>query len=62
MGLCLKLGLLGATIPVKGAAQAFFKIDLRVIAEEIAGLRDVRLRIANVAVARGIVLGFHTGA
>src|SRR5271154_2623377 len=57
--LSLQLGLLGRTVPVEGAAQAFLEIDLGVVAEEIASLRDVRLGIADVAVARRIVLGLH---
>src|ERR1700722_14134554 len=61
---CLSLDLRGfglgcGFVPVEGAAQAFLEIDLRVVAEEIASLRDVCLGVADVAIARRIVLGLH---
>ena len=56
------LGLRGA-VPLVGAREAFLKRDFRGVAEEVAGLGNVGLRIANVAVARRIVLrgDFLTG-
>src|SRR5580700_940733 len=56
------LGLRGA-VPLVSARKALLKRDFRGVAEEVAGLRNVGLRIANVAVARRIVLrgDFVTG-
>src|SRR5580700_7662477 len=46
-------------VPLKGAAETFFKTDLRIVAEEFARLPDVGLGVANVAVAGWFVLGFE---
>src|SRR5580704_16591651 len=46
-------------VPLEGAAQAFLEIDGRGVAEEVARGGDVGLRVADVAFAVRIVLGFH---
>src|SRR5579859_4079510 len=52
-GFCLGLR---RAVPGKCAVQTFFKTDWRIKAEELACLRDIGLRIANVAVARWLIL------
>src|ERR1700730_10807269 len=46
-------------IPLKRAPQALLKSNRWVVAKKFAGLRNVRLRIANIAVARRFVLRFE---
>src|SRR5580704_10893397 len=46
-------------VPLEGAAEAFLEIDGGGVAEEIACGGDVGLRIADVALAVRVVLGFH---
>src|SRR5260370_17905241 len=55
---CFRLFLCRA-IPVKRALQALFKCNGRLVAKEFAGLRNVRLRVADIAVARWFVLRFE---
>src|ERR1700674_328066 len=55
---CFCLGM-DTAIPLARAAEAFLETHVRVIAEDFARLCDVRLRIANVTIARRIVLGFE---
>src|SRR5256885_12657440 len=43
-------------VPVDGAAQAFFEAYEGFVVQNVAGLRDVRLRVADIAVARWFVL------
>src|SRR5262245_57372906 len=50
---------LRVAVPVEGDLEALLEASLRFVAEEFAGLRNVRLRVADVAVARRIVLGFE---
>src|ERR1700757_2527718 len=47
---------IGLRVPGPSAAETFFKLDDRLIAEDFSGERDVGLRIADVASARRIVL------
>src|SRR6266446_6719720 len=47
-------------IPIEGAPQALFKRNGRLVTEKFAGLRDVRLRVTNIAVARRFI--FHLEA
>src|ERR1700689_2158161 len=49
----------GCFVPLESAAQAFLEIYWSGIAEERARCIDIGLRIANVAVAIWLVLGFH---
>src|SRR5580704_8935444 len=46
-------------VPLEGAAKAFLEIDGRAIAEKVTRGGDVGLRIADVAFAIRVVLGFH---
>src|ERR1700686_3749946 len=47
---------LGRAIPLVGAAQSFFEYDLRFVAEQFLRLSDISLGIANVSIARRLVL------
>src|SRR5579859_3095865 len=53
LGFCFGLR---RAVPGKCAVQTFFKTDWRIKAEELARLRDIGLRIANVPVARWLIL------
>src|SRR5258708_2009598 len=44
-------------IPLERPRQSFLKAHLRLIAKKFPRLRNVRLRITDVAIARRIVLG-----
>src|SRR5713226_6927368 len=46
-------------IPLEGARQAFLEGNRRLIAKKFSRLRDVRLRVADVSIARRIVLRFE---
>ncbi len=49
-------------VVVDRAAEAFFEIDLRLVAQMFAGLGDVGEAFADVAGAGGQMRGFHLGA
>src|SRR5437016_14258739 len=46
-------------VPLDGSAQAFFEAHGGFVVQKFTGLRDVRLRVADIAVARRLVLYFE---